>query len=196
MGRGFGQSGFGGSSVGSFGGYGGGFSSYGGSSIGGFGGGFGYGRGLYLSNDSLSLLDSEAESLLYMIEKEKMAYEIYEELSAQTGLSEFGFASFLEGRQYNKLLFTAERFNLDTSSLSTEAGVFSNDEIQNLYDTLMFEASISTEAAINVAISMEENDIAYLDSAVDNAESVLLGQVYFCLENSSINQINIFESIA
>ncbi|DAB28319.1 MAG: hypothetical protein A2513_09030 [Sulfurimonas sp. RIFOXYD12_FULL_33_39] len=197
MGRGFGQSGFGGgfsgysgNSISSFGGfgYGGGFS--------GNGGGFGYGRSPYFSNEALSVSESEAQSLLYVIEKEKMMHEIYVELSEQTELDEFDFASFLEGRQYDKLLFTADRLDVDTSSLSTETGVFSNAEIQNIYDTLMLEASVSTEAAVNVAIYMEESAIAELEVITDNTESILLERVYFGLENSSLNQINIFESIA
>ncbi|OHE05862.1 MAG: hypothetical protein A3G74_07225 [Sulfurimonas sp. RIFCSPLOWO2_12_FULL_34_6] len=123
-------------------------------------------------------------------------HEIYVELSEQTELDEFDFASFLEGRQYDKLLFTADRLDVDTSSLSTETGVFSNAEIQNIYDTLMLEASVSTEAAVNVAIYMEESAIAELEVITDNTESILLERVYFGLENSSLNQINIFESIA
>lgn len=200
MSRGFGQSGFGGGfssystdSVTSFGvhGYDNSFSSNEGQS-----GGFGYGRGLYFSDESLSVSDEEAQSLLYMIEEEKMAHDIYTELYEQTGLEEFATIGESEQRHYDKLLFTAERLDVDTSSLSTEAGVFANEDIQNLYDTLMSEASASTEAAVNVAISIEQSDIADLELTADNTDVVLLGQVYSCLENASLNHLEAFENIA
>ena len=155
-----------------------------------------HGEEIDFTSQSISLSDSEVESLLYMIEEEKMAHDIYVELYEQTGLIEFDKISESEQHHYDKLVSFAEKLDIDISSLSVEAGVFENDEIQTLYDTLMLEASLSTEAAIGVAISIEEADIADLGATIEMTETVILGQVYSHLLDSSMNHLSAFEGIA
>lgn len=148
------------------------------------------------TGETISLLDSEVESLLYMIEEEKMAHDIYAELFEQTGLIEFDKISESEQKHYDKLVSIAEKSDVDISFLSTESGVFVNDEIQTLYDTLIQEASVSNEAAINVGIAIEEADIADLAATIEMTEAVILGQVYSHLFDASTNHLSAFEGIA
>lgn len=148
------------------------------------------------TSETVSLSQSEIDSLLYMIEEEKMAHDIYAELFEQTGLIEFDKISESEQKHYDKLVSVADRFDVDISFLSTESGVFANDEIQTLYDTLMLEASLSTEAAIDVGIAIEEADIADLSATIETTEAVLLGQVYSHLLDASTNHLSAFEGIA
>jgi hypothetical protein len=142
------------------------------------------------------LSDTDVSSLLFMIEEEKMARDIYDELFEQTGLIQFDRISNSEQQHYDTLLSTADKLGIDTSTLSTEAGVFTNIEVQNLYAQLMEQASVSADAAMNVGIAIEQTDIADLYTAIDSTEITLLGTVYNNLLNASMNHLNAFENIA
>jgi len=143
-----------------------------------------------------TLSETDVSSILFMIEEEKMARDIYDELFEQTGLIQFDRISDSEQQHYDTLLSTADKLGIDTSTLSTEAGVFTNIEVQNLYDQLMEQASVSTDAAINVGIAIEQTDIADLYTAIDSTEITLLGTVYNNLLDASMNHLNAFENIA
>lgn len=145
---------------------------------------------------SLSLSESEVSSLLFMIEEEKMARDVYDELFEQTGLIQFDRISDSEQQHYDTLLSTAEKLGIDTSALSTEAGVFTNSEVQSLYDQLIAQGSVSSDAAVDVGIAIEQTDIADLYAAIDATEITLLGQVYSNLLDASINHLSAFENIA
>lgn len=150
--------------------------------------------------DSVSLLGTlstdEISSLLFMIEEEKMARDIYDELFDQTGVIQFDKISDSEQKHYDTLLSTADKFDIDTTALSTEAGVFSNLDIQNLYDTLIAQGSTSVEEAIAVGIIVEEADIADLYDTLDTLENTSLEQTYEQLLNGSLNHLDAFENIA
>ena len=161
----------------------------------------------YMTNDRMmnqdqSLLDLPAlsdeavASLLFMIEEEKMAMDLYDTLYEQTGIGEFDKISDSELKHYETLLSTAEKLDIDTSTLSTEVGVFSNEEIQGLYDLLLTQGSESPEAAVGVGIAVEETDIADLDVALEAVEVTLLGTVYENLQDASYNHLAAFEAIA
>jgi len=142
------------------------------------------------------LSEGEVSSLLFMIEEEKMARDIYDELFEQTGLIQFDKISDSEQQHYNTLLTTAAKLGIDTDSLSTQAGVFTNSAVQSLYDQLIAQGSISTESAIDVGITIEQTDITDLQTVIDTTEITLLGQVYNNLLDASVNHLNAFENIA
>jgi hypothetical protein len=140
--------------------------------------------------------DAEVSSLLFMIEEEKMARDIYDSLFEQTGLIQFDRISDSEQNHYDTLLATADKLGIDTSALSTESGVFTNVEVQNLYDQLIAQGSVSIDAAIDVGIAIETTDIADLYSAIESSEISLLGGVYGNLLDASYSHLTAFENIA
>lgn len=144
----------------------------------------------------ITLDEAQAASLLYMIEEEKMARDIYDALYEITGIESFDTISNSEQKHYDKLLEVALKAGLDTTTLSDEAGVYVNSEIQDLYTTLLAQGSLSSEDAINVGILIEQTDITDLQSAVESMDVTLLGGVYSHLLDASQNHLTAFESIA
>ena len=140
------------------------------------------------------LTDTDAiASLLFMIEEEKMAMDVYETLYEQTGLAIFDKIASSEERHMDSLIKAATALGVDTSALSTEAGVFTNEEIGTLYTTLIAQAALSTEDALAVGALIEETDIADLQTAIAQTDVVLLGHVYNNLLNGSEHHLNAFE---
>jgi len=144
----------------------------------------------------ITLNEAEVESLLYMIEMEKMALDIYDALYELTGIEDFDVISNSEQKYYDKLLEVASKAGVDTTTISDEAGVYTNSEIQDLYTTLLAQGSLSSEDAVSVGILIEQTDIADLQSALEDTDITLLGGVYSHLLDASQNHLATFESIA
>lgn len=136
----------------------------------------------------------DAASILFMIEEEKMARDVYDALYEQTGLKIFDNISNSEQKHMDALLNAAAKLGVDTSALNTDAGVFVNTEISDLYTQLLAQGSISTTAALEVGALIESVDIADLQDAIATVDIALLGQVYANLLNGSENHLNAFES--
>jgi hypothetical protein len=145
---------------------------------------------------NITLTQTEAASLLYMIEEEKMALDVYDALYETTGIESFDTILNSEQKHYDKLIEVALKAGLDTSTISDEAGIYTNSEIQDLYTTLLAQGSLSSEDAINVGILIEQTDIADLQSAIESTDVTLLGQVYSHLLDASTKHLAAFESIA
>lgn len=151
------------------------------------------GTGICLATDSIIILDAEATAgLLYMIEEEKMARDLYDAFFEQTGNLVFDRISNSEQRHLDSLLSVAERAGVDTSALSTTAGLFTNTAVQSLYDSLLGAGDDSLEAALQAAIIVEQTDIAGLASYGADPELGVLGIVYARLELASEHHLAAF----
>jgi len=145
---------------------------------------------------NITLNEAEVESLLYMIEEEKMSRDIYDALYELTGIDSFDVISNSEQKHYDKLLEVASKAGVDTTTISDEAGVYINSEIQDLYTTLLAQGSLSLEDAVDVGILIEQTEIADLQSTIEGTDITLLGQVYSHFLDASQNHLVALESIA
>ena len=143
---------------------------------------------------SLTLTEDEAAGLIYMIEEEKMAMDLYDAFAEQTGSRIFERISDSEQRHMDALLMVADAAGIDVPELSEQPGKFHNPTIQNLYDTLLAQGSASFADAIAVGIAVEETDIYDLQQLVPETEISLLGVVYSNLLAGSQNHLAAFES--
>jgi hypothetical protein len=151
------------------------------------------GTGICLATDSIITLDAEATAgLLYMIEEEKMARDLYDAFFEQTGNLVFDRISNSEQRHLDSLLSVAERAGVDTSALSTTAGLFTNTAVQSLYDSLLAAGDDSLEAALQAAITLEQSNIVDLASYGADPELGILGIVYAHLEQASERHLAAF----
>ncbi|EAQ69026.1 hypothetical protein SynRS9909_01733 [Synechococcus sp. RS9909] len=73
----------------------------------------------------------QAEDLLYMLEEEKLAGDLYEQLATQTGLSVFSRIAESEDRHFNALLRVAERSDLAVDAITgLPSGEYANTDLQ------------------------------------------------------------------
>lgn len=140
----------------------------------------------------LELGEAEIAGLVYMIEEEKMAMDLYDSFAEQTGSAIFDKISDSELRHMSSLIQVAEAADVDLSFLSSEAGVFSDARIQQLYDSLLDQGSESFADAIDVGILVEMTDIEDLQSYTNGDEVGLLGGVYAKLEAGSEHHLAAF----
>lgn len=132
--------------------------------------------------------------ILFSIDEERMARDVYDALYIQTGLKIFDNISDSEQKHYDAVLNSAINLGIDTSALLTTPGVYLNPEIQALYDDLMALGSQSTADALNVGKMIEEVDITDLKEMIDSSPITSLDSVYTNLLNGSYNHLDAFNA--
>ena len=93
------------------------------------------------------------------------------------------------------LLDQAASLGIDTTAIQEpSSGVYINTTIQALSYSLLSIGSVSSNAAIEVGILIEETDIQDLTDSIATSTDVLLIGVYENLLSGSLNHLNAFES--
>jgi len=141
--------------------------------------------------DSTVLSESETAGLLFMVEEEKLAHDVYQYLASQYGLAVFSNIAQSEQTHMDALLSIIENHGL-TSPVSSAAGVFNNSDLQALYTELTTKGSQSLVDALLVGGAIEELDIRDLHSYLTATTNSGLTQVYTNLLNGSYNHLNAF----
>ncbi|NLT25057.1 MAG: DUF2202 domain-containing protein [Microbacteriaceae bacterium] len=136
---------------------------------------------------------SEAdELLLYIIEEEKLAHDVYAAMAEIHDRNPF--ANIMESEiQHQELLvpILAER-GLDDPRTGVE-GTFTNPEIQALHDEFVAQGEQSWSAAIEVGIAIEEADIRDLEAAIEAETDPAAIAAYERLLAGSENHLEAFQ---
>ncbi|HWT09848.1 MAG TPA: DUF2202 domain-containing protein [Roseomonas sp.] len=141
-----------------------------------------------------TLSAAEIDILLFNIEEEKLAGDVYEALADLYDLKIFDRIAASEDRHLDALLNQAERLGVDVSALPEEEGVFANAELQALYDDLIVWGSTSLTAALEVGISIETMDLTSLAESIELTSDATLDAVYASLLAGSESHLAAFTS--
>ncbi|MDF1478521.1 DUF2202 domain-containing protein [Leifsonia sp. H3M29-4] len=133
-----------------------------------------------------------AASLLFMIEEEKLAHDVYVTLGSIWGSNIFANIAESEVTHQGLVLPLLQTRGL-TDPRSTEVGVFTNPDLQTLYDELIARGSTSQAEAIQVGILIEEKDIADIAAAIAVEDEADVISVYERLLSGSENHLAAFQ---
>lgn len=138
------------------------------------------------------LSDEEAAGLAFMREEEKLAGDVYSALFDVHGLRIFANIADSEQTHAEAVLALLDRYDLPDPATG-EAGVFTNTDLQMLYDTLVARGSASLYDGLVVGALIEDLDIVDLDDnmaqVVENDDILL---VYNNLQLGSRNHLRAF----
>jgi hypothetical protein len=140
-------------------------------------GGQGTGTGLtgYASG---TLTDAQADAVIFMIEEEKLAHDVYTTLAeVYDDQVVFSRIASSEAQHMTQMRAIAEVYGLDDPS-SDVVGEFSNPDLQAMYDELVASGSESLSAALEVGQAIERDDIARIDEADNGLDAPDLQHVY------------------
>ncbi|WP_175545239.1 DUF2202 domain-containing protein [Thalassovita taeanensis] len=144
---------------------------------------------------TVSYSDDVIATLLYMIEEEKLAGDIYEAYFDLYGLKIFDNIAESEDQHFDALINQAETIGIDVDEfLFEESGTFVNEELQAMYDELLEVGSQSVIDALEVGVLIEEKDLVDIVEAVEEAEGTTLASVYDNLLTGSTYHLDAFES--
>lgn len=141
----------------------------------------------------VTLNSSEASTLQYMLEEEKLAHDIYVKMYEKWGVSIFDNISKSESKHQSQVASAATYYGVADARTNT-VGVFTNTDLQKLYDTLLAKGLSSQTNAYEVGKLIEEQDIADLQKAISESNSSYLDGVYGRLLNGSQNHLRAFNS--
>lgn len=140
------------------------------------------------------LSEAEAEGLSFMREEEKLARDVYLMLYEQWGIRIFQNIAKAEETHMSAVAGLLERYGLPDPAADKAVGVFTNPELQALYDQLMEEGSQSLADALRVGALVEEVDIIDLEDYIDQTDNEDLLLVYQNLLKGSYNHLRAFKS--
>ena len=129
-----------------------------------------------------------------MREEEKLAHDVYMTLYDQWDSA----ASFRTSARASRPTPTPSKTLLDRYGLadpaSSEIGVFTNPDLQALYNDLVARGSQSLAEALKVGAAIEEIDILDLQERLAQTDNADIQQVFTNLMNGSYNHLRAFVS--
>ena len=137
------------------------------------------------------LTDSELDILLGMKEEEKLAHDVYIALYEKWGSLIFSNISSAEERHMNAVIRLLEYYGSDETSVG-EAGIFTIDKFQILYDELVAAGSVSIAEAYKTGLLIEEMDIKDLTEALEIVSNDNIVLVFENLLKASRNHLRAF----
>lgn len=137
-----------------------------------------------------TLSGKESADLLFMREEEKLARDVYRTLYAEWGVRVFDNISQSEQNHMDAILSLLNKYDLDDPAL--EAALFSNPELQELFDLLVSNGTQSLLDALMVGALIEEVDIEDIAAAMEHTDKTDILAVYGNLMAGSENHLRAF----
>jgi hypothetical protein len=139
------------------------------------------------------LSKEEKAGLIKMREEEKLARDVYKNMSEHWNLRIFTQIAFSEQRHMDAIKSLLDKYGLADPALAT-VGLFTSPEIQELYNTLIKQGSKSLIDALKVGATIEDLDIKDLQDLLKQTDNTDIKIVYQNLAKGSRNHLRAFTS--
>ena len=134
---------------------------------------------------------TQEAQLLYLIEEEKLAHDVYTVMHEQYGAKVFGNILSSEQKHQEEVLTLLQARGL-ADPRSSELGIFNNAELQALYDQLIAQGKQNAEEAYKVGVAIEEKDIADITTQLATATDSDIVTTLERLRTGSENHLRAF----
>lgn len=131
------------------------------------------------------------EQLLYLIEEEKLAHDVYAVMHQKYGANVFGNILQSESTHQGRVLILLQTRNI-TDPRSTEVGVFRNQDLQDLYNQLIERGYKNVTEAYKVGVAIEEKDITDISTQLATATDEDVIATLEALRRGSENHLRAF----
>jgi hypothetical protein len=142
----------------------------------------------------VTVVSSDAESLQFMVEEEKLAHDVYIVLYDTWGTSVFSSIANSETKHESRVANLLSTYSIQNPAVDV-LGVFTNQELQILYNTLIEKGMQSEKDALEVGVIIEKEDIKDLQAAIDTTTNTRIKNVYSNLLKASYKHLEHFESL-
>lgn len=143
------------------------------------------------SESSYKNIKNQEQLLLYLIEEEKLAHDVYTVMYQYYGAKVFGNILKSEETHQDKVLSLLQARGIKDPR-SNELGVFNNTELQKLYNDLISQGKQSELDAYKVGVIIEEKDIADITKQLSTATEEDIVSILEALRNGSENHLRAF----
>jgi hypothetical protein len=132
------------------------------------------------------------QNLAFIIEEEKLAFDVYTVLGDLWGSRTMQNIVSSETSHQAQVATLLVSYGI-VDPRSSEIGVFTNPDLQALYNTLLAQGSVSEQAAMEVGVFIEETDIADLDAMMATISEQDVLTVLESLRSGSVNHLAAFQ---
>lgn len=129
--------------------------------------------------------------LLYLIEEEKLAHDVYTVMYQKYGANVFGNILESESTHQGRVLTLLQARNI-ADPRSSEVGTFKNQELQAFYDKLVAQGNTSAVEAYKAGVAIEEKDIADISNQLATATDQDVIAALETLRSGSENHLRAF----
>ena len=134
----------------------------------------------------------EIADLQYMREEEKLAHDVYRALYEVWGVPVFDTIAGSEQAHMNAVAYLLQSFGLEDPAAGNAPGVFTNPDLQQLYNELVARGNQSLAEALLVGGAIEEIDILDLQDSLGETQNTAVIQVFENLLAGSENHLRAF----
>ncbi len=142
------------------------------------------------STDPVELSAAAHAALLFQIDEERMAHDLYVAFGEAWDLRPFRNIAAAETRHAAALKALAERAGVTVPAATP--GTYATAEVQARYDALLAQGQISAMEALQASAFVEEQDIVDLRALAATTDSPDLESVVAALETGSTHHLNAF----
>lgn len=142
----------------------------------------------------IALSEQEKADLLFLREEEKLARDVYIYSYNKYGLNIFNNITNSEQSHMSSVLTLLNKYGLPDPITNNEAGIFTNSELQTLYNELTSISNISLTKALEVGANIEDLDIRDIDTFKSHTTKSDLISIYDRLACGSRNHMRSFVS--
>lgn len=136
--------------------------------------------------------DAEKEDLLFMVEEEKVAHDVYYLFYQNYSQQVFINIAQSEAAHICAVSSILDRYNIQNPTDNTAIAEFTNPALQALYDQLVTEGEASLVSGLSTGALIEEVDIADLRVALQRTDNQDIALVYESLMKGSRNHLRSF----
>lgn len=144
-------------------------------------------------NPSDTISPVETEMLIYMREEEKLARDVYITMYSIYHVPIFNNISKSEQHHMNQVLCLLEYYSIP-DPVSADTGIFTNPDMQALYNDLVTQGSISLNDALTVGATIEDLDISDLEEHIAETSNEAIITIFERLACASGNHIRSFSA--
>jgi hypothetical protein len=131
--------------------------------------------------------------LLYLVEEEKLARDVYAALDAVSVSPKFKNISGSEQTHMDYISALLVTYGIKNPTTGKKAGVFTNKELSALYKTLVAKGKKSAIDALQVGILIEEKDLADLATLSKSVKQTDIKTAIAFLKKGSENHLAAFQ---
>jgi hypothetical protein len=140
---------------------------------------------------SKAITTAMASKLKYLIQEEKLAYDLYVAIYEETGIRQFSNISRSELQHMAAVEKLLTKYGIKNPISKLEPGEFADPELQKIYDDLLSSVT-STQSALEVGIAVEQLDIRDLEKMLEKTMPSAVKTTLTQLLNASYQHLSAF----
>lgn len=142
---------------------------------------------------TVALTADEAKQLTFMREEEKLARDLYQRFFRKYNISIFDRISKSEQAHFDAIGNLLTRYNLADPAANQPEGVYTNADLQALFQQLAAKGDQTLKDALEVGALVEKTDIADLETSLKSTVKADIKRVFNNLMAASYNHLEAFE---